>query len=256
MAKVRQRTWTLPGQRTKRKAWGFTVEVNGKRRKSYRTEWTKDDAETALAKALLEIEAPKAASSITLAQAADRYLAAKTRKKSLDADERNLRVFRKAFGDDTPLVQITGARISAWKGERLSAVCQQTKEAYSAAAINRPLALLRHLLRLAHEEWEILPTVPKIKLEREPQGRLRWLTQDEIVSLLAACLKSRNPELRAAVIIAINTGLRRAELLGLTWDRVDQSRGVMRLEITKSGKRREIPLNDDSYSALLSLGPQ
>src|SRR6266478_5738235 len=157
---------------------------------------------------------------------------------------------------DTPLVQITGARISAWKGERLSAVCQQTKEAYSAAAINRPLALLRHLLRLAHEEWEILPTVPKIKLEREPQGRLRWLTQDEIVSLLAACLKSRNPELRAAVIIAINTGLRRAELLGLTWDRVDQSRGVMRLEITKSGKRREIPLNDDSYSALLSLGPQ
>jgi len=257
MAKVNQRLWRIPGQRTRRKAWGFTAEVNGKRRKSYRTEWTKDDAETALAKALLDVKEPVAASSgITLAQAADRYLAAKARKKSLYADERNLLLFRTAFGDDTPLVQITGARISAWKGERLSAVCQQTKEAYSAAAINRPLALLRHLLRLAHEEWEILPTVPKIKLEREPQGRLRWLTQDEIVSLLAACLKSRNSELRAAVIIAINTGLRRAELLDLTWDRVDQSRGVIRLEITKSGKRREVPLNDDSYSALLSLGPQ
>jgi integrase len=210
----------------------------------------------ALAAALLEIQPPLAPSSITFAQAAERYLVTKARKKSLDADERHLRVFRAAFGDDTPLVQITGARISTWKAQRLSAVCQQTKEAYSAAAINRPLALLRHLLRLAHEEWEILPTVPKIKLEREPQGRLRWLTQEEIVSLLAACLKSRNPELHAAVIIAINTGLRRAELLGLTWERIDLSRGVLRLEITKSGKRREVPLNGDSYRALVSLEPK
>ncbi len=50
----------------------------------------------------------------------------------------------------------------------------------TAAAVNRPLALLRHLLRTAHEEWEVLPAVPKIGLEKEPQGRLRWLTEDEI----------------------------------------------------------------------------
>jgi integrase len=68
--------------------------------------------------------------------------------------------------------------------------------------------------------------------------------------------RSRNPELHAAIIIAINTGLRHAELLGLTWDRVDRSRGVIRLEITKSGQRREVPLNDDSDRALVSLGPK
>ena len=50
----------------------------------------------------------------------------------------------------------------------------------TAAAVNRPLALLRHLLRLAYEEWEAIDNVPRIRLEKEPQGRLRWLTQEEI----------------------------------------------------------------------------
>ncbi len=59
-----------------------------------------------------------------------------------------------------------------------------------------------------------------------------------------------------SVVIAINTGLRLGELIGLTWDRVDLSRGVIRLEITKSGKRREVPLNEGSYRALVSLGPK
>jgi integrase len=111
-------------------------------------------------------------------------------------------------------------------------------------------------LRTAHEEWEALVTVPKIRLEREPQGRLRWLTEDEIKKLLEACGKSRNRDLRAAVVLAINTGLRRSELLGLTWDRIDLSRGVIRLELTKSGKRREVPLNAESYAVLVSLGPK
>ena len=42
----------------------------------------------------------------------------------------------------------------------------------------------------------------------------------------------------------------------LTWDRVDLSRGVIRLEQTKSGRRREVPLNDASYRAVVSLKPK
>lgn len=57
----------------------------------------------------------------------------------------------------------------------------------SAASVKRPLALLRHLLRFAHEEWEVLQAVPKIRLEREPQGRLRRLEPDEEQRLLEAC---------------------------------------------------------------------
>jgi hypothetical protein len=57
------------------------------------------------------------------------------------------------------------------------------------------LALLRHLLRLAHEEWELLPTLPKIRLEKESQGRLRWLKPEEATNLLSKCRESRNPDL-------------------------------------------------------------
>jgi integrase len=98
--------------------------------------------------------------------------------------------------------------------------------------------------------------VPRIRLEKEPQGRLRWLTQEEIARLLDAAAKSKNKELRANVIIALNTGLRLGKLLGLTWERVDLSRGVIRLEVTKSGRRREVPLNAESYDALVSLNPK
>jgi integrase len=164
------------------------------------------------------------------------------------------------FGGETPLTEITASRISEYKAKRLSTVRKFGKgegaaeRRLTAAAVNRPLALLRHLLRLAHEEWEAIDNVPRIRLEKEPQGRLRWLTQEEITRLLDAAAKSRNKELRAAVIIALNTGLRRGELLELTWERVDLSRGVIRLEITKSGRRREVPMNDDSYRALVGLG--
>jgi integrase len=99
----------------------------------------------------------------------------------------------------------------------------------------------------------ITPREPGGTDEKEPQGRLRWLTREEITRLLEAAAKSRNKELRSAVIVVLNTGLRLGELLGLTWERVDLSRGVIRLELTKSGRRRAVPLNAESYDALVTL---
>ena len=264
MAKVSQRLWKIPGQRAKRKAWGFTVQVDGKQKRIYKAEWTRDDAQTALAALLLQVEQlPKTRSTLTLTDAGERYLAAKTRKRSLAEDRRILEHLKSAFGANMPLVDITAARISEYKARRLAASSVRRKDAdgngtpLSAASINRPLAVLRHLLRLAHEEWELLPAVPKIKLEKEPQGRVRWLTADEEGRLIEACAKSQNRALAAIVAVALETGLRRGELLGLTWDRVDLSRGVIRLEVTKSGRRREVPMRQVVYNVLASLpGPR
>jgi integrase len=80
---------------------------------------------------------------------------------------------------------------------------------------------------------------PRIKLEREPEGRIVWLEPDEEARPPEAARASRTKHLASLVTVALESGLRRAELLGLTWDRVDFSRGVLRLEKTKSGKRRE-----------------
>src|SRR5262245_36475505 len=258
MAKLNQRPWKVPGQRASRRAWGFTVQLDGKQKRVYKSEWTKEDAEKALAAFLMKVEQPKPARGMTLTEAAERYLSAKSRKRTVKKDERILTHLKSVFGAGTALENLTASQISAYKARRLATKAggSGAERLLTAAAVNRPLALLRHLLRTAHEEWEVLPAVPKIRLEKEPQGRLRWLTEDEINKLLEACGKSRNRELRAAVVIAISTGLRRSELLGLSWDRVDLSRGVIRLEMTKSGKRREVPLNAESYAGLVSLSPK
>jgi integrase len=181
-----------------------------------------------------------APSSITLSEALDRYLRLKARKKSLDEDERIGRVLQEEFGADVPLASITASVISEYKGKRLA--IENDGAPLSPAAINRPLQMLRHLLRLAHEEWEVLSSVPRIRLERESQGRLRWLTTEEATLLLGACRAQKNAALVDLVEFAIFTGLRQAEALELAWDSVDRSRGVILLEETKGGRRREVPL--------------
>jgi integrase len=92
--------------------------------------------------------------------------------------------------------------------------------------------------------------VPEIDLEKESQGRLRWLTPEDAGRLLAACRKSRNAALVGLVEFTMFTGFRRGEALGLTWDRVDRARGVIRLEVTKSGHRREVRLNANADAVL------
>src|SRR5262245_5266016 len=241
MAQVNQRLWKLPGQRTKRKAWGFTAQINGKQVRRYKAEWTQDDAEAELAKALLKIEPDKrTGAGLTFEQAVERYLATKSRKRSVSEDRRILGHLKHYFGKETPLAQITASRISEYKGHRLSTprTIGEAERAITGATVNRALALMRHLFRLAHDEWELLDTVPRIRMERESEGRLRWLSPEEATRLLDACCSSRNADLIDLVEFALFTGMRRGEVLGLNWERVDRARGVVLLDLTKSGRRR------------------
>lgn len=195
MGKLPKRKWYVSGptgRRIKRVAYGFTAQTrDGAQVRRARAERTNDNAEKALAEFQLGIE---------------QYLKAKARKKSIKEDERHLTALKLAFGADTPLAEITAARIAAWKADRMSAESPVTKRAYAAATINCPLAVFRHLLQLARDEWELLPAVPKIKLEREPQGRIRWFEPDEGARLLEVCGKSKNRGLKSIVTIALETG--------------------------------------------------
>ena len=153
--------------------------------KSYRADWTREEAEAELAKQLLKIEPAKTkGTGITLKGAVERYLVAKARKRTLAEDKRQLEALKTEFGPDTPVGDITASRISQYKDKRLSLVrtigegANAVERRLTNAAVNRPLALLRHLLRMAHEEWEVIDNVPRIRLEKEPQGRLRSVGLD------------------------------------------------------------------------------
>lgn len=262
--RVRRRIWTKrgpTGHQIKVISWGFTVQINGKQQKRFNANWTKEAAQEALARFLLEKDQPKL-KPVTLAAAADRYEQAKARKRSLREDKKTLKRLLAHFGSETKLDKLTADVISQYRDQRFAAGSKNRKDKdgkplpLSTAAVNRELALLRHLLRLAHEEWDALAAVPKIRLEKEPQGRLRWLTSEEATRLLAKCREAKNPVLAELVEFCLFTGLRQSEALGLSWERVDRSRGVILLELTKSGRRREIPLNVKADAVLVRLGPR
>jgi len=180
----------------------------------------------------------------------------KARKRSLADDRRMLEQLKGAFGADTPLVEITASRISTYRTARLSAMSRRRRAddgsatKLSAAAINRPLALLRHLLRLAHEEWEAVPAVPRIRLEKEPDEEARLRAACAAIDTARAAGKLPPINLTEITGLALETGMRQGEIMDLTWERVDLSRGVLRLELTKGGRRREVPMRDAVYQLL------
>ena len=123
------------------------------------------------------------------------------------------------------------------------------------ATINRHIATIKHMFTKA-VEWdmvdeEVLKRIRKVKLLKENNRRLRYLSTEECQALLKEC----DSHIRPIVIMALNTGMRKGEILGLTWDRVDLKHGFILLEQddTKNGERREIPINDAVRAALQSL---
>jgi hypothetical protein len=73
---------------------------------------------------------------ITLAQATDRYLASKARKRTIEEDQRQLGLLKAEFGAETPLAEVTASRISEYKAERLAAV-RKIGEGESAMDVSR-----------------------------------------------------------------------------------------------------------------------
>jgi integrase len=146
----------------------------------------------------------------------------------------------------------------------LRAVSREQIEAYiarrleagvTAVTVRIELTCLRHLLRRA-VDWERLSTYrfSGVKLPKEKPGRTRYLSLEEIDRLLAAC--DGHPYLRAFVIVALNTGARRNEILSLTRRSIDWQNRTATLETTKNGEARRLPLNDAALEALRSLPPR
>jgi integrase len=109
----------------------------------------------------------------------------------------------------------------------------------SPATINRKLAAISVLLRHALKR-RVIDRVPVIEREKEPEGRLRWLTRHEADRLLAAL----SGDARDAVVLLLATGARRGEVLALEWqDVIDDS---VRFVSTKNGSSRTVPLTKEA----------
>jgi integrase len=93
----------------------------------------------------------------------------------------------------------------------------------------------------------------KIERQREPAGVVRFLSDAEREQLLEACRASSWDRLYLLVILAITTGARRGELMGLHWSDIDLERGCAYVCTTKNGDRRVLPLTPIAIEALQKL---
>ncbi|HEY6336331.1 MAG TPA: site-specific integrase, partial [Alphaproteobacteria bacterium] len=139
--------------------------------------------------------------------------------------------------------------------DRLATEVVRGNKKRSAGTVNRYLAALSHALSVATREWGWLEASPArhVSKLREPTGRVRFLSDDERTRLLRACGESRNKYLYPAVVVAISTGVRQGELLGLRWEDIDFRRGAIVLHRTKNDERRAVPLVGHALKVMQGL---
>lgn len=117
-----------------------------------------------------------------------------------------------------------------------------------ASTVNRELAVLRFVLNRCVTDWNMLDSVPKIPLFRLERQEPRWATREQVHALLCKL----PPHLRDMAIFACSTGLRRSNVTGLEWNRVDTNRATAFIPATQAKGKRAIviPLNADALAVL------
>lgn len=221
--------------------WIDTTLPNGQRlRGSTKTE-DRQQAEAYLAK--LRHEAFQSAflgvkPKRTWQEAVVRYLAVKTNLRSIE-DVRRICRMLDPYLKALTLDQITGDVV--W-----SIVQGELGKGNKPATVNRYLATVRSLLRMARDEWQWIDSFPKVRMLGGEVERDRWLTREEADKLITAC----PDHLAALVRYALATGCRAREITGLEWERVDLARHTAWLNQTKNGTPRGVPLNRDAVEVL------
>jgi integrase len=217
---------------------------------------TKAQAETAEVKIRNKVFDRKyntQADTVTLAEFIDAvYLPyARLNKRHPILDELHCKTILAFFGKKT-FAQITPFLIEKFKKERSETMTRRKKQR-SPASVNRELEVLSKILSLAVDN-EIIDSNParRVKKLRQDNARKRYLTVDEERRLMEA-LTGRREHLKPVVILAIHTGMRRGEILGLRWQNVDFLRDLIYVTNTKTGYDREVPMNAKARETLSQL---
>ena len=142
------------------------------------------------------------------------------------------------IGEDTRLVDIDKFKIA-------DMVRKLRTEGTAPATINRYLATLKTILRLAHSDWDIIEKVPRIKMQRERSGRIRVITkaeEDHIVELLQGSTRPRAADVADLIRVLVDTGMRLGEALALQRKDLDFDNRYIHVWKSKSDGPRSIPM--------------
>lgn len=169
-------------------------------------------------------------------------------KRSWKTDENCLKPLLLVFGEKY-LYEITPKMIEEYKIARSKVVSSIKKKQICVATVNKELSALRAIWNKAIH-WEMTDRNPmdKVKLYKENNQRLRFLEKEEIEKLL----KYSSHQLRAIILIALHTGMRKGEIQSLKWSDLNYQQSYIKLNLTKNGEIRYVPLNQVAKEVFLS----
>jgi len=254
----------------KRGDYQWRVQI---RRKGYptqsRTFETKDAAEKWARMVERELDVSgfvdrREAEKTTLRAMLERYEREVTpQKKSADIEK----IIIRGILQDNPLVSLklsalSSSDVAAWRDRRLQEV--------SGATVNRAIDVLSSAINHARREWgiHIENPIPLVKRPEKAKARERRFTVEEEKYLLLALSEierrkngtfdqgARNPWLAPLARLALETAMRRGELLSLQWENVDLREQTAYLPVTKNGDARTVPLSSKAIEILRDLGPK
>lgn len=195
-----------------------------------------------------------AAKRKTLNDLYDKYkVAASSNLKSWDEVDRRLGWWRARMGNEM-LDAITPTRIAECRDELLATPKTYGGGKRSGADVNRTIAALSSAMAHAVKElgWIERNPCDRVTKQKEAGGRIRFLSDEELPVLLNAVRASPHPDLLPAVLLALTTGARKGEILGLRWSQIDFKRRAITLNHgeTKNNVGRALPLSGEVVKLL------
>ena len=190
------------------------------------------------------------AQKTTLGELIERYLREVTPlMRGAGADTIRLKaIMRRPIANEN-MATLSPSKIAKYRDQRLQEIKPST--------VVRELAYFSSIINHARREWGIHTPNPVLSVRKpaQPQGRNRVLNYEEEQRLLFACepKANRNIYTRPFVILALETAMRRGEILSLRWENINLIKRTAYLALTKNGESRTVPLSTRAIETLQAL---
>lgn len=190
--------------------------------------------------------------ALSFREAANKYLVKLDEEggKDLVMKRRRLALHLVPFFGEIPLSKISSFEIERYKKQRLQEIAlpggekQKAKDesklkTTSPGTINRELAVLSHLFNKSIE-WGWIDRRPaKINRYQESQGRIIYLTTEQIKRLVETAKHDQNPQIYPFIVIGLGTSMRRMEILKIRREHVNLQRRMIYIPQAKAGAREQ-----------------
>lgn len=191
----------------------------------------------------------RVAESMTLRSVLERYMIeVSPRKRSAHTEISRIKALVRRPLCHRTLALLSTSDLATYRDERLRSV--------SPSTVIRELNTISHAIDTAMRDWGVYLHRNPCKLVRRPsppRGRNRRLRDDEEQRLLDAADSGRNVYMRDLIVLAVETGMRRGELLSLDWQHIDLESRIVHLPMTKNGEPRDVPLSTRARDVLYRL---